>query len=191
MGLTFFLASRHLSTGASPSSNVTTNRKVKHLSMHPTPKTATGLSIPKGILRMLHAPAPPPAQNIERVTESKNNSPDTPRASAATAQNSEKVVDCEQNSQEASRASAATAQNSEKVIDTEQSSQDAPEAGAATRGKEREGRRFKAEFAGRSARQRAHPPKTARRFAMHVETSHGARARALRQNSHGATATAF
>ena len=49
------------------------------------------------------------------------------------------------------------------VIDSKQDSQDAPRASAATPSKQREGRRFRTEFAGRSKRQRCHPPpKTAR-----------------------------
>ena len=41
-----------------------------------------GSSIPNRILRTLHAPAPPPAQNHARVVDSEQASQDAPRASA-------------------------------------------------------------------------------------------------------------
>ena len=53
-------------------------------------------------------------------------------------------------------------ENSERVVDSKQKSQDAPRTSDATRQKQREGCRSQAAFAGRSTRQRCHPPKTAR-----------------------------
>ena len=49
---------------------------------HP-PNSTKGSSITNRILRMLHAPAPPSAQNHEKVVDSGKNSEDAPRASAA------------------------------------------------------------------------------------------------------------
>ena len=59
------------------------------------PNTATRVSIPKKLLRTLHAP-----KNSEKAVDSKQNSQDNPRASAA--------MHPRQNSQDAPRASAAT-----------------------------------------------------------------------------------
>ena len=69
----------------------------------------------------------------------------------------------------------------EAAVNSEKDSQNAPRAGAATREKQREGRQFQAEFARRSMRQRGHPPKTARGFAIRVKNSHGATKRAFRR----------
>ena len=48
---------------------------------HP-PKTTRGLSFPTRILRTLHAPAPPPAQNHEMVVDSEKYSEEAPHARA-------------------------------------------------------------------------------------------------------------
>ena len=100
------------------------------------------------------------------------------------AQNSEEGVDSEKNSHDAPRASAATRPKPreghpsipKRILRT---LKNAPRASAATRGKQRESRRLQTEFAGRSTRQCGHPPKTARRFAIHIENSHSATARAF------------
>ena len=118
---------------------------------------------PNIILRPLHSPALPSAENSERVVNSEKIFQDAPRASAG-----------------------------ETAVDAERNSQNAPHASAATRRKQGEGRmgrRFKTEFARCSTRQRGQPPKTARGFAIHVPNSHGAKAFASHvENSHGATA---
>ena len=57
-------------------------------------------------------------------------------------------------------------ENSERGIDCKQKSRDASRASSATRRKQREGRQYQTEFAGRSTRQRCHVPKTARGSAI-------------------------
>ena len=105
--------------------------------------------------RMLHAPAPPPAQNHKRVVESEENSQDAPRASAATCPKPREGPSITKRILRMLHAPATPpAENHEKVNDYEQ---DAPRASAATRRKPREGRRLRTDFQGRSTRQRHHP----------------------------------
>ena len=123
-GSDFFLASRHLSTGASPSSNVTTNRKARpkqrqgcrfqrafsgrstRQRRHPH-KTSRGSRNPKIILRTLHAPEPPPPKTARRLSIANRTLRRLHAPAPPPAQNSEKVVDTEQSSQDAPGASAA------------------------------------------------------------------------------------
>ena len=65
------------------------------------------------------------------------------------------------------------AQISQKVVDSKQRSRDAPPASAATSPKQREGRKFQAEFLGGSTRQRGHLPKTRESRKFQTEFSGG------------------
>ena len=70
-------------------------------------KTTRGSSIANRILRTLHAPAPPPAENRERIVDHEQNSEDPLHAPAPRpGENCERVVNCEENSQDDPRASA-------------------------------------------------------------------------------------
>ena len=117
-------------------------------------ETARGSMIPNRILRTLHAPALPRAPNSERAVDSKQNSEDTPRASAPTRQKQREVRperagrlthQCCHVPKTARGSSIPNkirrtlqalalphAKNSESVVDSKQHSQEAPCASAPT-----------------------------------------------------------
>ena len=88
--------------------------------------------------KTFHAPALSPAQDSDRLIDSKENSKDAPRASAAT-----------------------RPKQSERVVDSRESCQDPSRASVATRPKQRVSCRFQREFSGCSTHHRHCPAKTA------------------------------
>ena len=128
------------------------------------PQTTGRPSITKRILRMLHAPATPPAENHEKVVDYEQ---DAPRASAATPPKTTRRSSIANRlpgtlhapAPPPTRRSSITnrtrtlqapapppAGNHQMVVDYDQNSEDAPRASAATRPKPTERRRLRTEI---------------------------------------------
>ena len=67
----------------------------------------------------------------------------------------------------------------ERVVDCKRNLSDVPRASAISNRKPREGHHFFGKFTEHSTRQRLYRPKTTRRFAIHVQNSHGTTARTI------------
>ena len=90
-----------------------------------TPKTTTGSLITSRILRMLQAPASPPAESCERVVDYEIlktlHAPASPPV-----ENHERIVDHKKNLRTLRAPAPPPAENHERVLDYEQNSEDAP-----------------------------------------------------------------